>query len=66
MVHRDADRKLFREVEERLAGVETDRRQALSTRLALARSMMGTLDPLEFLEPWIAPEERYRRQHPED
>ena len=56
----------FREVEERLAGVEPDRRQALSYRVDLARSMMGTLDPLEFLEQWVAPDERYRRQYPED
>lgn len=56
----------FREAEERLADVETDRRQALSSRLDLARSMMGTLDPLEFLERWVAPDERYRRQYPED
>lgn len=56
----------FREAEERLAGVETDRRQALSSRLDLARSMMGTLDPLEFLELWVAPDERYTRQYPED
>jgi hypothetical protein len=56
----------FREAEERLAGVETDRHQALSSRLHLARSMMGTLDPLEFLEQWVAPDERYTRQYPED
>ena len=56
----------FREVEECLASVETDRRHALSTRLDLARSMMGTLDPLEFLEQWVALDERYRRQYPED
>ncbi len=53
----------FREAEERLADVETDKRQALSSRLDLARSMMGTLDPLEFLEQWVAPDERYRRQY---
>ncbi len=56
----------FREAEERLADVETDRRQALSSRLDLARSMMGSLDPLEFLEQWVAPDERYRRQYPDD
>lgn len=56
----------FRDAEERLAGVETDRRETLSTRLVLARSMMGTLDPLEFLEQWLAPDERYRRQYPSD
>ena len=27
----------------------------------VARSMMGPLDPLEFLERWVAPDERYRR-----
>jgi hypothetical protein len=56
----------FREAEERLAGVEADRRQALSSRLDLARSMMGTLDPLEFLEQWVAPDERYTRLYQDD
>jgi len=28
--------------------------------------MIGTLDPLEFLEQWVAPDERYTRQYPED
>lgn len=52
----------FRKAEGRLAGLEPGRRQPLSTRLALARSMMGALDSLEFLEQWVAPDERYKRQ----
>ena len=28
--------------------------------------MMGTLDPLEFLEQWVAPDERYTRLYQDD
>ena len=55
------------------ATVRRDREQVRATfvesffrRTMNARSMMGTLDPLEFLEQWVAPDERYRRQYPDD
>lgn len=40
-------------------GGEDTRRQRLEERLALARAMMGSVDPLDFIESWVAPEERY-------
>lgn len=56
--------RFFIEAEARLQDVEDERRERLEGRLALARSMLGTLDPLEFLEGWIAPEERYTTKYP--
>ena len=56
--------RFFAEAEARLQDVEDERRDRLQGRLALARSMLGTLDPLEFLEGWIAPEERYTTKYP--
>lgn len=29
-------------------------------RLTLARAMMESVDPLDFIEGWVAPEERHR------
>jgi len=58
--------QFFREAENRIPSVEPHRRNRLTDRLALARKMMGTLDPLDFLDGWIAPEERYQRRYPDD
>lgn len=58
--------QFFREAEDRIARAEPDRRERLAARLALARSMVGTLDPLDFLEGWIAPTERYQTLYPDD
>ncbi|WP_074644943.1 hypothetical protein [Celeribacter baekdonensis] len=58
--------QFFREAEDRIARAEPDRRERLAARLALARSMVGTLDPLDFLEGWIAPTERYQTLYPYD
>lgn len=44
--------------------VEGERRKRLEGRLALPPSMPETLDPLEFSEGWIAPEERYTTKYP--
>ncbi len=41
-----------------LSETSPDRCIGLYKRLALARSRIGALDPLEFLEQWIAPGER--------
>lgn len=56
--------RFFAEAEARLQGMEGDRRERLQERLSLARSMLGTLDPLDFLEKWIAPRERYTTKYP--
>lgn len=39
---------------------DEERRRRLEERLTLAREMMGSLDPLDFIESWLAPDERYR------
>ena len=53
--------RFFQEAEQHIEGLEGERREHLSKRLTLARSMLGTLDPLEYLEGWLAPHERYKQ-----
>ncbi len=55
--------RFFAESEARLKNVTNDRQEHLKERLALARSLMGTLDPLDFLGEWLAPCERYKSQY---
>lgn len=55
--------RFFQEAERRLEGVEIERRAQLTERLALARAMLGTLDPFGYLEEWLAPEERYKSKY---
>ncbi len=55
--------RFFQEAERRLEGVETERRAQLTERLALARAMLGTLDPFGYLGEWLAPEERYKSKY---
>ena len=55
--------RFFADAEERLPTVDEERRQRLTERLTLARVMMGSLDPLDFIENWLAPEERYRSKY---
>ena len=53
----------FADAERRLSTLDADQRRHLEDRLRKARSMLGTLDPLKFLESWTAPEERYRSKY---
>lgn len=55
--------RFFADAEGRLGGVDDVRRQRLAERLALARVMMGSVDPLDFIENWQAPDERYRTKY---
>ncbi|MFC5393975.1 hypothetical protein [Bosea vestrisii] len=55
--------RFFSEAQSRLGAVDGERRAHLTERLALARSMLGTLDPLAFLAEWLAPEERYKSRY---
>lgn len=55
--------RFFADAEMRLAGAEEERRQRLKERLALARQMMGSVDPLDFIDNWQAPEDRYRSKY---
>ncbi|WP_245464104.1 hypothetical protein [Rhizobium sp. NXC24] len=52
--------RFFADAEERLRGVDEERRQRVVERLTLARAMMESVDPLDFIENWLAPDERYR------
>lgn len=52
--------RFFADATERLKSADDDRRQRLEGRLALARAVMGSVDPLDFIESWLTPEERYR------
>jgi transcription initiation factor IIE alpha subunit len=52
--------RFFADAEERLKGANEERQQRLQERLTLARAMMESVDPLDFIESWVAPEERHR------
>lgn len=55
--------RFFQDAERRIEDVESQRRAQLMERLALARAMLGTMDPLDYLEGWRAPEERYKSKY---
>jgi len=55
--------RFFEEAERRLGNLEAEHRGRLQERLALARAMLGTLDPLDFLKEWRAPGERYKSKY---
>ncbi len=55
--------RFFLDAEERLRCADEERRQRLTERLALARAMMGSVDPLDFIENWQAPDDRYRSKY---
>jgi hypothetical protein len=46
-------------VEEQAALLPAEQAAMVLERLALARSFLGTQDPLDFFRAWKAPEERY-------
>ncbi|AZO67985.1 hypothetical protein EJ075_25745 [Mesorhizobium sp. M6A.T.Cr.TU.016.01.1.1] len=52
--------RFFTDAEERLKCMNDERRQRLGERLTLAQAMMGNVDPLDFIEGWIAPGQRHR------
>jgi hypothetical protein len=55
--------RFFADAEQRLMNADEERRRRLEERLTLARAMMGSLDPLDFIESWLAPDERYRSKY---
>lgn len=52
--------QFFKDVAQRLDSVDTERRERIGERLTLAKAMLGSTDPLEFIEGWVSPVERYR------
>lgn len=61
-----AVQRFFDEVEERASLVGEERHARIMQRLALARAMLGPSDPLDYLEEWSAPEERYKSKYEGD
>lgn len=57
--------RFFNDVENRLAETADEQRQFLQERVKLARGMMGSIDPLEFIKNWRAPGERYQSKYGE-
>ncbi|MQW32008.1 hypothetical protein [Sinorhizobium meliloti] len=55
--------RFFSDVERRMEGVDEALRQHLEGRLKLARQMMGSIDPLDFMANWRAPDDRYRSRY---
>lgn len=55
--------RFFADAEERLKCTNGERGQRLEERLTLARAMIGGVDPLDFIESWVAPEERHRSKY---
>lgn len=55
--------RFFADAEERLARADEERKHRLEERLRLARAVMGSVDPLDFIENWLAPKERYRPKY---
>lgn len=50
--------RFFDDVEDRLAEATDEERQLLNERVKLARRMMGSIDPPEFIKSWRTPVER--------
>lgn len=53
----------FTEVSNRLEREDPQRRVLIEERLQKARSLLGSTDPLIFLEKWREPEERYQSKY---
>ena len=47
-------------------GLPEHERERVLSRLALARSFIGTQDPMEFFLGWQTPRERYRPRYDQD
>jgi hypothetical protein len=57
--------RFFNDVEDRLVEAAEEQRQFLEERVKLARRMMGSIDPLQFLKNWRAPGDRYQSKYGE-
>lgn len=55
--------RFFSDVEDRLVNAAGEQRQFLEERVNLARQMIGSIDPLEFLKNWRAPGDRYQSKY---
>ncbi|MBX4969027.1 hypothetical protein [Rhizobium binae] len=57
--------RFFTDVEDRLAEATNEKRPFLEERVKLARQMIGSIDPLEFIKNWRAPGDRYQSKYGE-
>ncbi|WP_421407338.1 hypothetical protein [Agrobacterium tumefaciens] len=57
--------RFFNDVEDRLVEAADEQRQSLEERVKLARQMIGSIDPLEFLKNWRAPGDTYQPKYGE-
>jgi hypothetical protein len=55
--------RYFLEAEKRIEGLHGERRAQIMQRLSLARTMRDAIDPLDYLERWLSPEERYKSKY---
>lgn len=55
--------RFFAGVEQRAQGLNEEERTVVLQRLDLAREIMGTQDPLDFLRAWKSPLERYKPRY---
>jgi hypothetical protein len=55
--------RFFSEAKKRVEDLHGQRRAQLTERLALARTMLGAIDPLDYIEKWLSPEERYKSKY---
>lgn len=55
--------RFFQEAQDRAERLDPEQRATVIERLELARAMLGTLDPLEHLEGWLAPDEIYKSKY---
>lgn len=50
--------QFFKQAEARCDGLPKEQQEKLLTQLTLARELIGTLNPLDFLMQWKSPQER--------
>ena len=53
----------FQEAEKRIECLEDGRKNVLQDRLKNARAMLGSLDPIDFMEEWQAPHDLYETKY---
>lgn len=58
--------QFFTQAEARCDGLPKEQQEKFLSQLALARELVGTINPLDFLMQWKSPQERLGTTHSED
>jgi hypothetical protein len=58
--------QFFLQAKARCDGLPKEQQEKLLTQLALARELVGTINPLDFLMQWKSPQERLGDSHSEE